>query len=145
MNIRNITPKFRRDDTLLAVGFSLRSEAEWTPLSVPHPVRDDSSVEWIRAVAYRMPLGMRTYLTSVAYLRHAVFSHLPPFSTELSSLRDGVNSRPFPYTRTFLHTGRCPVLFLNTGRCPVLTYIRLSALQPPPYPFAPINPLITNH
>ena len=101
MNIRNITPKFRRDDTLLAVGFSLRSEAEWTPLSVPHPVRDDSSVEWTRAVAYRMPLGMRTYLTSVAYLRHAVFSHLPPFSTELSSLT-GCGEHPSPLVHPHL-------------------------------------------
>ena len=57
-----------------------------TTLPIPYPVRDNSSVEWIRAVAYRMPLGMRTYLTSVAYLRHAVFFHLLPFPTELSSL-----------------------------------------------------------
>jgi hypothetical protein len=125
MNIRCVTNKSRRDDFLLTVGFSLRSEpietvvprvmwygtqgealksisvgqhpTQWgasirqrpmerTTLPIPHPVRDDSSVEWIRAVAYRMPLGMRTYLTPVAYLRHADFFRLPPFSTELPSL-----------------------------------------------------------
>jgi hypothetical protein len=68
-------------------GVSIRQRpTERTTLSIPHPVRDDSSVEWIRAVAYRMPLGMRTYLTSVAYLRHADFFRLLPFSTELPSL-----------------------------------------------------------